>query len=274
MERKFRIAGHSGCDLYYNYKNGNVVKKSKNRKNSKRLRNQCMKQHNFFSPYFKSPEIYDSGENNGLFWFEMENITYKTFDEFLLLTSKKTLDDVVRKILLFIKNNIREIGYVDNDVFLKKYEETKSKIFINHDIDINFLNEFFYDIEDRLHIPLGYCHGDLTFSNILFDGSDMVLVDFLDTFLETPLQDVVKLRQDTKYYWSLRMVEKVQDVVKIKQSLKYVDEIIDNVFSKEEYYMKYYKHFQSLNLLRIIPYSKDREIVDKLMKEVARLCSL
>ena len=46
-----------------------------------------------------------------------------------------------------------------------------------------------------VEIPLGPCHGDLTTSNVLFahDSSAIALVDFLDSFLESPLVDLAKL---------------------------------------------------------------------------------
>ena len=37
-------------------------------------------------------------------------------------------------------------------------------------------------------------------------------------------------------------------------------------------FKKYYKHFQVLNLLRILPYSKNKKHIDKLIKEIRLLC--
>ena len=79
---------------------------------------------------------------------------------------------------------------------------------------------------------------------MLFDNSDIVVIDFLDTFLDTPLQDIVKIRQDSKYFWSLNLVNKIQDSVKVKQSLNYIDEKIKKEFNNYDFYKKYYKHFQ------------------------------
>jgi hypothetical protein len=57
----------------------------------------------------------------------------------------------------------------------------------------------------RLDFPIGRCHGDLTLSNVILSpGQNVVLIDFLDTYLETPLQDVAKLMQDFEYGWSFR----------------------------------------------------------------------
>ena len=65
-------------------------------------------------------------------------------------------------------------------------------------------------VSDRLckkktRMLLGPCHGDLTFGNMLWDGEGFLWVfDFLDTFLEAPIMDLVKLRQDTLGRWTLR----------------------------------------------------------------------
>tara|TARA_R110002050_G_scaffold181032_4_gene314541 strand:- start:449 stop:778 length:330 start_codon:yes stop_codon:yes gene_type:complete len=109
---------------------------------------------------------------------------------------------------------------------------------------------------------------------MLFDNSDIVVIDFLDTFLDTPLQDIVKIRQDSKYFWSLNLVNKLQDSIKVKQSLNYVDKKIKEEFSNYDFYKKYYKYFQVLNLLRILPYSNNKNHIDNLTKEIRLLCLL
>ena len=52
-------------------------------------------------------------------------------------------------------------------------------------------------------VSVGFCHGDLTFSNLLVNAKSrrIALFDFLDSFVESPLQDLAKLRQDTAYFW-------------------------------------------------------------------------
>ena len=52
------------------------------------------------------------------------------------------------------------------------------------------------------------------------------------------------------------------------------DELIENEFSKYEFYKKYYRHFQVLNLLRILPYSKNKKLINNLIKEIRLLCLL
>ncbi len=38
------------------------------------------------------------------------------------------------------------------------------------------------------------------------------MIDFLDSFIETPLMDIVKLRQDTKYNWSYLLVNDTENM--------------------------------------------------------------
>ena len=272
MNTEFNIKGHSGCDI--KIKKNRVVKVASDKKYSKRLKLQCDKQNKFKNKNLSTPKIYSSGEQKGCFWFEMEMIPFKTFDDFMLMSDKKMLDNVILIFLSIIKGNISDVKQVNRDVVIRKYETTKDNIFIKHGIDFNYLNSFFYDLDYFIEIPCGYCHGDLTFSNMLFDNSDIVVIDFLDTFLDTPLQDIVKIRQDSKYFWSLNLVNKIQDSVKVKQSLNYIDEKIKKEFNNYDFYKKYYKHFQILNLLRILPYSKNKNHIDNLTKEIRLLCLL
>ena len=51
----------------------------------------------------------------------------------------------------------------------------------------------FEQLPIEIEIPMGKCHGDLTFSNILFNGNNYYLIDFLDSFIESPLLDLVKI---------------------------------------------------------------------------------
>ncbi len=57
----------------------------------------------------------------------------------------------------------------------------------------------------QLSYPIGNCHGDLTLSNLIVDPiNGITLIDFLYTYLESPLQDIAKLSQEFVYGWSFR----------------------------------------------------------------------
>ena len=263
----FNIRGNSNYKVYID--SGYVIKKSPNKNDSKRLEAQYIKQKEFKNNIFKTPQIHKHGVTNGLFWFKMDFIPYKTFDLSFKHINKNSLDILSDKLINFIKNNIKGHKKFNRDFLINKYELTKSKIQIKQGIDVSYLNEFFYDLEKELTLPIGYCHGDLTFSNFLLNNDEIVLIDFLDTFFDSPLQDIVKLKQDTKYHWSLRKLNTVRDSIKIKQCFSYIDKKLDeNLNNHKHYDIKYYKYFQILNLLRIIPYCKDKTDINFLLKNI------
>ena len=162
---------------------------------------------------------------------------------------------------------------ISKKILLDKYYDTIEKITQNKS-ELEFLSHIEKELQalpDRIQIPLGKCHGDLTFSNILFTDRKIILIDFLDNFIETPLQDIVKLRQDTKHLWSLRLYKKKYDGTKIEILLNYLDNLIDKHFSKYEFYRKYYFIFQKINLLRILPYAKDKQTFQYVANEIIKL---
>ena len=106
----------------------------------------------------------------------------------------------------------------------------------------------------------------------MINDNEITLIDFLDTFFDSPLQDIVKLKQDTKYFWSLRKLNNIRDLMKLKQCFTYIDQKLNEKFEEKEYYIKYYNHFQILNLLRIIPYCDDKKDINFLLKNINNIC--
>jgi thiamine kinase-like enzyme len=119
-------------------------------------------------------------------------------------------------------------------------------------------------------MPVGMCHGDLTFSNILFNGNNYYLIDFLDSFIESPLLDIVKIRQDTAYLWSTLMYHKPFDKVRLSIISEKIDTAIDEYFTgKYEWYRKYYMPLQLMNFLRILQYGREEKVVAYLKDVIA-----
>ena len=106
----------------------------------------------------------------------------------------------------------------------------------------------------------------MTLSNMIF-AEDIYLIDFLDSYIESPTMDIIKLRQDTHLYWSLNMVNDITDLTKIKLGLKYIDNFLLNNYNVDEYYF-----LQIINLIRIFPYTIDKETEDWLTKNINELC--
>ena len=85
----------------------------------------------------------------------------------------------------------------------------------------------------------------------------------MDSFIETPIQDIVKLRQDTKYFWSIMMYQKKYDSIRLNMIFKYIDnKINDYFFNNCKYYYQLYDRLELMNILRILPYVKEEKIRD------------
>jgi thiamine kinase-like enzyme len=264
------LKGNSGCDLTIV---GDKIRKSCQTSYNNRLEIQCKKQADFNNDIFTAPKVYESGiDDEGKFFFNMQFVQCKTFDKVFNTATKDYLDNIIGKLLNFTKENTERTADFPSQMLISKYESVKNNIRVQKNINVSYLDEIFYSLDETINIPVGYCHGDLTFSNLLFDGDNIVLLDFLDTYLDSPIQDIVKLRQDTKYHWSIRMLECEFDRMKLTQCLNYIDEKLDYEFSKNKYYVKYYTVFQILNLLRIVPYCKEQKNVNYLINEVDKLC--
>jgi aminoglycoside/choline kinase family phosphotransferase len=108
----------------------------------------------------------------------------------------------------------------------------------------------------------GLCHGDFTLSNMLIEHPSKIhLIDMLDNFIETPLQDMAKLRQDTAFYWSLLFYQGSHRTAHISNLLASIDQIVVLFCERYDFYREYYLAFQLLNHLRLLPYAKQQDVV-------------
>ncbi len=169
-----------------------------------------------------------------------------------------------------------EIKRVNYKLLFNKINSIQRNITNNKLIKANKLKLVFNYLYENMEyisnqkIPIGICHGDLTFSNILVDNNRMqlYLIDFLDSFIESPLLDIVKIRQDTKYLWTLNLYNHNYDRNKTIIILNYLDKMIDKYFQKYDFYVNCYKYFQIINLLRVLQYSKNKIITNKLLENI------
>lgn len=216
----------------------------------------------------RSPNILHAYNNEDRFSFEMEFFNAHNFVQAFDRNEKAHLDYFVRKMIELLEQFEQscEIKVVDFDVIEKKFQNTLTRIAPSEHA---WLNSIFHRFrKEPLLLPVGVCHGDLTLSNILFYEHELILIDFLDTFLETPLQDMVKLRQDTLIHWSLEMVQEPFDNVKIKMVMRYLDEKLVDYFKTKRYYRDYYDLFQFMNIVRILPYCHDEKLIRFLKTEL------
>lgn len=102
---------------------------------------------------------------------------------------------------------------------------------------------------------IGTCHGDLTLGNMIFekDTGRLQLIDFLDTYIESPLIDLAKLEQDLVFGWSSRY-ENPEVRLRAKIFGAHVFDTIKILDAQDE---KLFNIIRVLNTLRILPYCKD-----------------
>jgi tRNA A-37 threonylcarbamoyl transferase component Bud32 len=232
----FKVKGHSNYNLKLHE---NVVSKSSDIDDI-RLVKSALKQKEFKSNHFKSPAVIEINNDS----FSMEYIQGESFSQFFTLATKRDLDGLIRKIDGYFKERI--IGETTIPVQILK---NKLKSLPNGDALLPLL-----DNELDIRIKVGLAHGDMTLSNMIFTD-EIYLIDFLDSYIESPTMDLVKLRQDTHLHWSLNMISSVTDLSKIKLGLSYIDDWL-----VENYPIEKYELLQIINLQRIYPYTNNVKI--------------
>ncbi|HAI44997.1 MAG TPA: hypothetical protein DCM40_46430 [Maribacter sp.] len=238
------LKGHSGCKIYLCEKKGKkfVRKISKSRKYNIRLRKQAEKQNHFRSNLLKTPEIFDDGIINSLYYFDMEYINGMTFSSFISKNTIQNIDPALDRVLSHIgesasgKKNYTTLIY-------KKIFDLEEVI----SCDIGEYKRYCMDY-DWSAVPSGTCHGDLTFENIIIYKSEPFLIDFLDSFIDTTYIDLSKMQQDTLLLWSWRNAQAAPIIKNI-----YIHNRICS--SMDKYALGATNRLLVLNLLRILPYS-------------------
>lgn len=275
---KISIQGNSGCHLEVVKKKDDLLikKVAVDADYAVRLKRQAQKQQHFYTSnpfsFIQVPRVIREDDTD-VYSFEMTYYPSLDFISYFQQAEKSEIDQFIENIteyFAFAINNSTNQS-IASTVIQKKYKEIKARSSKNSFIKqrkalFTSLDEVFAHLPSELKLPTGNCHGDLTFSNILFNKrkKDLVLIDFLDSFIETPLQDMVKLRQDTKYFWSFHFYNKEFDKTKMSIVFDYIDNRLHTAFKKYHFYKKYYSLFQIVNMARILPYAKSNAIADYL----------
>ena len=270
------IQGHSGCniDIIEDGDNLLVKKSTVDPKYLKRLELQGNKQMNddCLTESICNPFISEIESNENECYILMDYIYAKNFIDYFESASPKDIDHFISKFIQYIHNEIDKckIEKVSKQVFIDKFNSVVKNCEKNELLKSNLrvksilkdCERSFNNLPNEIHMPIGKCHGDLTFSNILFTSNNYYFIDYLDSFIETPIQDIVKIRQDTKYFWSTMMYKKKYDIVRLSMIFKYIDDKISQHFENYEYYYRNYDNLQLMNILRILPYVKEEKVRD------------
>jgi len=252
--------GLSGCKLHF--VDEATLRKSSSIEYSQRLLKQAKKQKYFLNYNFTTinvPRVLDIGED----YFDMEYISAQTFDTFFETCDKDEVEFILQSLFEYFDFLIsRKKIYKEDDLKNKIYTKLSSIDVVDLQFK-NYLLDFDYDAKSA---PKTFCHGDLTFSNILFNGKRIFLIDFLDSYVNSFLVDLVKLKQDLFYFWSIRINGKKS--LRLYQTKRYIWKKISERYA-EYIGTDLFSMLDVINLLRIQPYltnPKHRIILERLVK--------
>lgn len=238
------------------------VKKIHKGRGADRFLNAILKQKNFQRSYGLFKNIHNTrilefkADNNSveIVMPYIDGISGADFphhgDSLVASTLSRCLND-------FLSFEMMKSSHVDisKTIFLNKLSEiSKSNGAIEFAGQLCILFEWIKGMSELIMFPMGICHGDLTLNNILYLNESIYLIDFLQTFLETPLQDAVKLDQDFKYGWSLRNSTKE---IQTKGHIFYRHSYPPILTDIKNNYKNQYQILMALCIARIIPYIKD-----------------
>jgi len=267
----FKLKGNSGCKLRLYEKMGkkSIVRKTTSGPDySFRLKSQATKQADFKkSRNIFTPQILEKSFETEPAYFDMEYVGGMDFVSFTCGCSKQSLDEALNTLIRFINKNLTNSLWIDFPLaaYEKKVYDTLKIVNDQQKISKSFsliVENFLINNSYVEKFPSGYCHGDLTLSNVIVIERDskLALIDFLDLDFDSPLHDIVKLRQDTRYYWTLKLFEGQVDTTKVKIAWDYLDKKIQKEFFENKSTLPYYSIIQVLNFLRILKYTSTKEM--------------
>ena len=281
---KLDIQGHSGCDIVIVHEDNDlrIHKSTHDAGYVPRLVNQANKQIAASKIEYQNirvPKIFEVVRNDSDATIKMEYIYSRNFIEHFEQAGFEQIKYLIGAIKYFIdlENANSSTQIVPSAVLTDKMADVACKVERNkhlmEDFEAQELVKRSSAVMDKVGdmlMPVGMCHGDLTFSNILFNGNNYYLIDFLDSFIESPLLDIVKIRQDTAYMWSTLMYNKPFDKVRLSIISEKIDSAIDEYFTgKYEWYRKYYMPLQLMNFLRILQYAHDDKVIAYLKRVIS-----
>jgi len=253
--------GLSGCRL--ELINDRVLRKySPSIEYNSRLYSQIDKQVLFSQRIMKNvdaPKVYDVQDG----YFDMEYIPGHSFVEFFSTASVNDVEFVIDTLFQYFDTLISNHRSMNiRSSVLEKIETLRDKTQYRHYLECIEVMVEKYD----LYVPKTFCHGDLTFSNVIFHKNRLFFIDFLDCYVDSFISDLVKLKQDLYYLWGIK-TQKIQS--------NRLEQIYKHIWS--ELHVRYSEFIDSdvfdildaMNSLRIEPYltsSDQRTILDTIVK--------
>ena len=204
---KLLSGGLSGCKLSISHDGRFVTKTASNNDYNSRLVKQIEKQKIFKKMLIEGvecPDIIETGKDkDDLDYFIMKYAKGKDYRDFLNCSPPEEIVFFTNSIFRYIETmRLTESMHTEvefSQACIEKLESIKKNI--PDLLFFEFLNNKILNM-GKINIPTSFCHGDLTLSNILFSNKKIYFLDFLDSYIESWIIDLVKLKQDLFYFWS------------------------------------------------------------------------
>ncbi len=256
--------GLSGCKLEI-VDDGILRKYSSSAHYNQRLIKQADKQilfSKFILKNIDTPKVLGASVNQ-LYSFDMEYIPGLSSYEYFSTVNICGIKFVIQTLFDYFdyfSNNIREYN-IKNKV-IKKIDSLQNKT--KYSDYLKYLKT--YMDSNQIIVPKTFCHGDLTFNNIIFHKNRLFFIDFLDSYIDSFFCDIVKLKQDLYYLWSLKVQN--EETLRIIKIYKHIWEKLNQRYKK---YIdtKGFEILDVMNSLRIEPYltnDNQRVILDTIIK--------
>lgn len=255
--------GLSGCKLEL-IDNQLIRKYSSSDEYNSRLSKQVDKQvlfSNFILKNIDTPKIYNVSKDK-IYSFDMEYISGLSFSEYFSTSNTTDVNFVIETLFSYFDFLISSSkNHKINNQITEKLNSLESKT--RYKDYVLFLKDHLFN--KTIIAPKTFCHGDLTFTNILFHRNRLFFIDFLDSYVDSFICDLVKLKQDLYYFWSLK-VQRI-DSLRIKQIYRF---IWDNLYQRYSSCIDSdcFQILDTLNSLRIEPYLTNQYQRDTLYKMI------
>ena len=281
---KIEVKGHSGCQIDVVREDGKlyIYKSTRDLHYLDRLQFQAKKQQAALGlelQHIRVPRIYEVRRDSNSVTIKMEYIYSKNFLGYFEYAGFEQIAYFIKALRIFLDYEIchSPIQIVKKEVLWNKYEDVSRKILCNESLKddrtvqnlLSKSKDVFSKVTD-MRLPVGLCHGDLTFSNIMFNGNNYFLIDFLDSFIESPLLDIVKIRQDSAFLWSQLMILGDYDKIRLQIVANKLDQEIVSYASQFEWY-SYYPYMQLMNFLRVLQYAHEEKVITYLKRIIEHL---
>ncbi len=194
-----------------------------------------------------TPEIIKQSSS----YFDMQYIPGESYNEFFSKSNKQDLDNIANICIEYFNK------YLTNS---KRFSNKEVKSLLSNKIKKVKVNSTYKEYVEHIiqkinntefhNIPKSNCHGDFSVSNMIFFKGKLCCIDFLDSYIDTIIVDMVKLKQDLYYKWILDINE---SNLRTRQSFNYLWNKIYLEF-KQYYNLEFTDFITILNWLRIEPY--------------------